>query len=85
MRDVSATPVMEEGELVGFRLASSQDPKIVSAWGIEPDDVITAVDGMPLNSQGRLMVLYNKLKKQGEFELTLDNGGNSRTITVEVD
>jgi len=47
--------------------------------------VITAVNGMPLNSQGRIMVLYNKLKKAGEFELTLDNGGNSRTITVEVD
>ncbi len=85
MQDFSATPVMEEGELVGFRLAALRDPEILNDWGIGPGDVITAVNGVPLNSQGRVMVLYNKLKKEGEFELTLDNGGNSRTITVEVD
>jgi general secretion pathway protein C len=85
MRDFSATPVMEDEELVGFRLTALRDPGILSDWGIDPSDVITAVNGMPLNSQGRIMVLYNKLKKAGEFELTLDNGGNSRTITVEVD
>jgi len=85
MRDFSATPVTEEGELVGFRLAANRDPGILNDWGIDPSDVITAVNGLPLNSQGRIMVLYNKLKKAGEIELTLDNGGNSRTITVEID
>jgi general secretion pathway protein C len=85
MRDFSATPVMEDGNLVGFRLAALRDPKILNDWGIDSSDVITAVNGMPLNSQGRVMFLYNKLKKEGEIELTLDNGGNSRTLTVEVD
>jgi general secretion pathway protein C len=85
MRDFSATPVMEEGELVGFRLEALRNPEVMGEWGIDPDDVITAVNGIPLNSQGRIMVLYDKLKKQREFELTLNNGGNSRTITVDLD
>ena len=84
MRDFSATPVMEEGQLVGFRLEAVGNPQIMNEWGIAPDDVITAVNGMPLNSQGRIMVLYDKLKKQKEFELTLINGGNSRTVTVDL-
>jgi general secretion pathway protein C len=84
MRDFSATPVMEEGQLVGFRLEALRNPELMNEWGIDPDDVITAVNGMPLNSQGRIMVLYDKLKKQKEFELTLINGGNSRTITVDL-
>jgi general secretion pathway protein C len=84
MRDFSATPVMEDGKLVGFRLEAIRNPQIMNEWGIAPDDVITAVNGMPLNSQGRIMVLYDKLKKQKEFELTLINGGNSRTITVDL-
>jgi general secretion pathway protein C len=84
MRDFSATPVMEEGQLVGFRLAALRNPEIMNEWGIDPDDVITAVNGMPLNSQGRIMVLYDKLRKQREFELTLNSGGNSRTITVDL-
>jgi general secretion pathway protein C len=84
MRDFSATPVMEEGQLVGFRLEAVRNPQIMNEWGIAPDDVITAVNGMPLNSQGRIMVLYDKLKRQKEFELTLINGGNSRTITVDL-
>lgn len=85
MRDFSATPVMEADELVGFRLNSEQSPALMSEWGIRPDDVITAVNGTPLNSQGRLMVLYDKLKKQREFELTLSNGGKERTITVDLE
>jgi len=85
MRDFSATPVMEEGELVGFRLKAVRNPEIMDELGIDPNDVITAVNGTPLNSQGRIMVLYDKLKKQKEFELTLNNGGNSRTVVVNLD
>jgi general secretion pathway protein C len=84
MREFSATPVMEQGELVGFRLESVRNPEITNEWGIEPDDVITAVNGMPLNSQGRLMVLYDKLRKQSEFELTLNKGETSRTIMIDL-
>ena len=82
MRDFSVTPVMEAGEVVGYRLAAQREPALMAEWGIEPDDVITAVNGIPLNSEGRIMVLYDKLKKQREFELTLNRGGNSRTVTV---
>ena len=84
MREFSATPVMEEGKLVGFNLKALKNPEILSEWGIGPDDVITAVNGIPLDSQGKLMVLYDKLKKQKEFELTLNKGGNSRTLAVDL-
>ena len=84
MRDFSATPVMEKGELLGFRLKAVRNPEIIKGWGIDPNDVITAVNGISLNSPGTVMVLYDKLKKQREFEITLNNGGNSRTITVDL-
>ena len=84
MRDFSATPVMEKGELLGFRLKSPRNPEIIKEWGIDPNDVITAVNGIRLNTPGRVMVLYDKLKKQREFELTLNNAGNSRTINVDL-
>jgi len=84
MRDFSATPVMEKGEFLGFRLKALRNPEITREWGIDPNDVITAVNGVPLNAPGRVMVLYDKLKKQREFEITLNNGGNSRTITVDL-
>jgi general secretion pathway protein C len=84
MRDFSATPVVENGELLGFRLKALRKPEIMKEWGIDPNDVITAVNGISLNTPGRVMVLYDKLKKQREFEITLNNGGNSRTITVDL-
>jgi general secretion pathway protein C len=84
MRDFSATPVMEDGELVGFRLQAVRNPEIMRQWGIDPDDVITAVNGTPLTSQGRIMILYDKLKRRKEFDLTLNSGGSSRTITVDL-
>jgi general secretion pathway protein C len=84
MRDFSATPVMEKGKLLGFRLKALRNPGIMKEWGIDPNDVITAVNGISLNAPGRVMVLYDKLKKQREFEITLNNAGKSRTITVDL-
>jgi len=84
MREFSATPVMENGELQGFRLEAVRNPEIMNEWGITPNDVITAVNGIPLNSPGKIMVLYDKLKKQREFEITLNNGGNVRNVNVEL-
>jgi len=84
MRDFSATPVMEDDELLGFRLKALRNPEIMEEWGIDPSDVITAVNGIQLNTPGRVMVLYDKLKKQREFEITLNNAGKSRTISVDL-
>jgi len=84
MRDFSVTPVMEKGILQGFKLKALSNPKIMQEWGIGPDDVVTAVNGIPLNTPGRVMILYDKLKKQREFEITLDNNGDSRTIAVDL-
>ena len=84
MSEFSATPVTENGELLGFRLKALKEPEIMTEWGIGPDDVITAVNGIPLNAPGRIMVLYDKLRKQREFEITLSNDGNRRTITVDL-
>jgi general secretion pathway protein C len=84
MRDFSVTPVMENGILQGFKLKALRNPKIMQEWGIGPDDVVTAVNGIPLNTPGRVMILYDKLKKQREFEITLDNNGSSRTVAVDL-
>ncbi|MGA9575605.1 MAG: type II secretion system protein GspC [Lysobacterales bacterium] len=84
MRDFSATPVMENGKLLGFQLKALRNPEIMTEWGIDPNDVITAVNGISLDAPGRIMVLYDKLKKQREFEITLNNGGNSRTINIDL-
>ncbi len=84
MRDFSATPVMENGVLLGFRLKALRNPELMKGLGIDPNEVITAVNGIPLNAPGRIMVLYDKLKRQREFEITLNNGGNSRTIAINL-
>lgn len=84
MREFSATPVMENGELLGFQLKALRNPGILEEFGITPNDVITEVNGVALNAPGRVMVLLDKLKKQREFEVTLSNGGNRRTITVNL-
>jgi general secretion pathway protein C len=84
MREFSAAPVIENGALLGFRLKALRNPNIMKEWGIRPDDVITEVNGIPLNAPDRVMVLYDKLKKQREFEITLNDGDNTRTVTVDL-
>lgn len=84
MREFSVTPVMEKGVFQGVRLKALKNPKIMEEWGIGPDDVIIAVNGIELNSPGRMMILYDRLKRQREFEVTLDKDGNRRTVAVDL-
>ncbi len=84
MRDFSVAPVIENGALQGFRLRALRNPHIMKEWGIEPDDVITAVNGIPLNAPDRVTLLYDRLKKQREFEVTLNSGDNHRTVTIDL-
>jgi len=84
MDDFSVTPVVENGELQGFRLKALRNPNIMKEWGVDPNDVITAVNGIPLNAPGRVMVLYDRLKKQREFEITLNDGGSNRTVVIDL-
>lgn len=77
-------PVMDGTKLRGVRLGGGASNPIAAAAGLGADDVVTAVNGVPLDSLSRGQELMTKLHGATHVTLTVENGGQTRTINVDV-
>ncbi len=82
---VSATPYQEGGKLVGYRLQPKQNPEILESQGIMPNDVITQVNGIDLNSQKQGIRALRKLVKANNIELTVLRDGIQMPLMISLE
>lgn len=78
---VNLLPVSENGRLVGVRLVAA-DPALVAGLGIDPEEVVTAVNGIPLDAPDRRQALEASLRGEGPLVLTLRRDGRERQHTL---
>src|SRR5690606_14889205 len=50
----------------GFRIRPGRDPQAFAAFGLRPDDVVTAVNGVSLNNPEAALNLYNQMRTAQE-------------------
>lgn len=74
-------PVTENGHLLGVRIALP-DPQPLRAFGLEPQDVITAVNGIPLDRPERQQALLASLGAGDRITLQVLRDGRERTISI---
>ncbi|MQM38885.1 Type II secretion system protein C [wastewater metagenome] len=81
-RLLQPTPVRDNaGALIGFRLRGGGDV-LYTATGLEPDDVITAVDDVRLDNGGSAVQALQRLGNAGQVTLTVRRNGSERQITL---
>ncbi|AWV06879.1 type II secretion system protein C [Lysobacter maris] len=68
----------------GYTLTPRGDGVLFRRAGLAPGDVLMAVDGRPLDRE-RLGELAGELKNRSEVVLTVERGGQSRTITLQAE
>lgn len=56
-----ASPYLQNGQFVGFRLRQGRDPKLLGQLGLRGGDVITAINGVRLNSPARGLTLLQEV------------------------
>ncbi len=81
---ISATPYQEGGKLKGYRLHPKQNPEILASQGIMPNDVITQVNGISLNSQKKGIRALRKLVKAESIELTILRDGIEVPVIISM-
>lgn len=74
-------PVTENGRLLGVRIALP-DPERLRAFGLDPRDVITAVNGIPLDQPERQQALLASLGAGGGITLQVLRDGRERTVSI---
>lgn len=81
-RDVSALPVIEDGRMVGVRLNAGPQQALVAAFGLRPDDVVTAVNGIALDSPARAAEVARALASASGASVTVRRDGRLETLSV---
>lgn len=74
-------PVVENGRVVGVRLGV-RDPAVLARFGLDGEDIVTAVNGIPLDDPERRDALQNVLRAGGPIVLTVRRGGSERQVTL---
>ena len=82
-RQVTALPVMVNGKMTGVRLTGGPEA-LVSKLGLKPDDVVTSVNGISLDSPARLTQLIDNLKNTGRIDATVLRDGKPTTVSVNL-
>jgi general secretion pathway protein C len=81
-KQVNVLPVMENNRFVGVRLSVGRDSDLLARSGLRSSDVITAVNGIPLDGPQRQAELMNNLRDARQATLTVRRDGQLLQIPV---
>jgi general secretion pathway protein C len=83
-REVSVLPVIEGGNFVGVRLSTGRDVPLIAKLGLKPDDVVTAVNGIRLDSPARATQVAQSLSSASQASVVVRRDGKEQTLTVSL-
>lgn len=75
-------PVFENGKLRGVRLAAGADASLIEKLGLRPTDVVTAVNGVPLDDLARGQQVVERLRSAASANVTVLRDGQPTEIHV---
>ncbi|MBK1691685.1 type II secretion system protein GspC, partial [Ectothiorhodospira mobilis] len=82
MEVVRVRPVMADGRLKGFAVSPRREAALFRRAGLEPGDVVTAINGRDLASVGDPRSMIKELASASAITLEVEREGRSRTLTL---
>ena len=83
-QNVQALPVMENGKFVGVRLSGGKDAALLGKLGLQPDDVVTQVNGIPLDNPARGAEVAASLQNATNASIVVRRNGKSVPLSVSL-
>ena len=68
---VRATPARENGKFIGFRLQAGRQPNALKELGLQPGDIVTAINGVDIDSPAKGMKAMQALGEGSSVNVTL--------------
>lgn len=75
-------PERRDGKLVGYRVYPGSNREIFQKVGLRPGELVTAINGQPLDNPGESLKMLGDLAQAPSVSVTLERGGETRTLTV---
>ena len=84
VRRVQIVPVFDSGKLSGVRVSSATDSALINQLGLRPGDVVTAVNGSPVDSLARGQQIIESLRSASSLRVTVMRDGKPTDVTVSL-
>lgn len=81
---VRPLPVQENGKFVGFRLLPGQERGFLNKLGLRPGDIVTAINGVALDSPANGMQALQVLQNESSVQLKIRRGRESMALNFEI-
>ena len=86
LRFVTVSPVQQGGEVSGYSLHPVPGQEaLMRALGLMPGDVLTTVDGMPVNDPALLPRVMPLLNSGQPLQVQVERGGQPLSVTINLD
>ncbi|MGN6520165.1 MAG: type II secretion system protein N [Dokdonella sp.] len=82
MKRVQVVPVLADGRLAGMRVSTGTDAALLNQLGFEQGDVVTSVNGTPVDSVERGQEILSTLGSATSVRVTVLRAGKPTEITV---
>lgn len=79
---IRVVPASSGGAQRGYRIYPGRERALFEAAGLRPGDLVTAVNGIPLDSAQRALSLLNELSNAQSINVTVERGGSVQNYTL---
>lgn len=84
LQDAKASPNMVDGELRGFCLSRIRKDSIYEKAGLQNDDCVNEINGVPLTDTAQAIRLLQSLRNEKEIEVRLQRGGSPLRFNLNI-
>jgi type II secretory pathway component PulC len=82
--DLDDQPVMAAGKFHGFRIANLRGPDFWAGVDLKPGDVVTAVNGFPIERPEQAETAFESLEVASELKVDYDRDGKPRELVYAI-
>jgi hypothetical protein len=82
--DVDDHPVFVAGKFHGFRIAGLRDAQFWSGVDLKPGDVVTSVNGFPIEHPEQAQTAFDSLGVASELRVGVERGGQPRELVYTI-
>ncbi len=69
----------------GFRVRPGRDARLFADLGLQVNDVVTAINGQPLESEDDVRALFSDIMRRGEVAITVNRQGREMTLRPDLE
>jgi type II secretory pathway component PulC len=82
--DIDDHPVFVGGKFHGFRIAALHDPQFWNGVDIKPGDVVTSVNGFPIERPEQAQTAFESLEVASELRVVVEREGQPHELVYAI-